>query len=155
MNKTILNMLFSVVAVCETWLHKSNSDLFNIPGYHFISNSREHKLGGGVGLYIQSTFSLIWILSLGLFFNLLTIHFTNQSLWKSCDFMVKILLLDASIDLPIPLLMTLTGLLKISCQPPVLRISYLTLWVIFNINILNSHSHQPTNEFINLMTSQE
>ena len=54
MNKTILNMLFSVVAVCETWLHKSNSDLFNIPGYHFISNSREHKLGGGVGLYIQS-----------------------------------------------------------------------------------------------------
>ena len=33
---------------------KSNSDLFNIPGYHFISNSREHKLGGGVGLYIQS-----------------------------------------------------------------------------------------------------
>ena len=38
-----LNMLFSVVAVSETWLHKSNSDLLNIPGYHFISNSREHK----------------------------------------------------------------------------------------------------------------
>ena len=47
-------MLFSVVAVSETWLHKSNSDLFIIPDYHFISNSREHKLGGGVGLYIQS-----------------------------------------------------------------------------------------------------
>ena len=27
-----LNMLFSAVAVSETWLHKSNSDLFNIPG---------------------------------------------------------------------------------------------------------------------------
>ena len=39
-----LNMLFSVVAVSETWLQKSNSDLFNIPGYHFISSSREHKL---------------------------------------------------------------------------------------------------------------
>ena len=35
-----LNMLFSVVAVSETWLHKSNPDLFNIPGYHFISNSK-------------------------------------------------------------------------------------------------------------------
>ena len=33
---------------------KSNSDLFNIPGYHFISSSRDHKLGGGVGLYVQS-----------------------------------------------------------------------------------------------------
>ena len=119
-------MLFSVVAVSETWLHKSNPDLFNIPGYHFISNSREHKLGGGVGLYIQSDMNL----SLGLIFNLLTIHCTNQSLWKSCDLMVKILLLAASIDLPMPLLMTLTGLLKISCQPSVLRISYYILWVI-------------------------
>ena len=35
-------------------LQRSNSDLFNIPGYHFISNSREHKLGGEVGVYIQS-----------------------------------------------------------------------------------------------------
>ena len=47
-------MLFSVVAVSETWLHKSNPDLLNIPGHHFISNSRGHKLGGGVGLYVQS-----------------------------------------------------------------------------------------------------
>ena len=47
-------MLFSTVIVSETWLHKSNSDLFNIPGYHFISSLRENKLGDGVGLYIQS-----------------------------------------------------------------------------------------------------
>ena len=52
-----------------------------------------------------------------------------------------------------PLLMTLTGLLKISCQPSVLRISYLIYCGDFNINILNSHSHQPKNELINLMTS--
>ena len=52
-----LNISFSAVAVSETWLHKSNSDLFKIPGYHFTSNSREHKLGGGVGLYIQSDMS--------------------------------------------------------------------------------------------------
>ena len=51
-----LNILFSV-AVSETWLYKSNSDLLNIPGYHCISNAREHKLGGGVGLYIQSDMS--------------------------------------------------------------------------------------------------
>ena len=47
-------MLFSVVAVSEIWLHKSNPDLLNIPGHHLVSNSRGHKLGGGVGLYIQS-----------------------------------------------------------------------------------------------------
>ena len=47
-------MQFSVVAVSETWLKRSNADLFNIPGYFFISNFREHKSGGGVGLYIQT-----------------------------------------------------------------------------------------------------
>ena len=119
-----LNMSFSAVAVSETWVHKCNSDLFNTPGNHFISNSRGHKLGRGNGLYIQSDMNFKPT------FNLLTIHCTNQSLCKSCDLMVKILLLAASIDLPMPLLMTLTGLLKISCQPSVLRISYLILWVI-------------------------
>ena len=49
-----LNRSFSVIAVSETWLHRSNSDLFHLPGYHFISSHREHKAGGGVGLYIQS-----------------------------------------------------------------------------------------------------
>ena len=101
---------------------KSNSDLFNIPGYYFISNSREHKLGGGVGLYIQSDMNFKPRIDLQ---SSDTIHCTNQSLWKSCDLMVKILLLAASLDLPMPLSVTLTGLLKISCQPSVLRISYL------------------------------
>ena len=50
-----LNMLDSAIAVSETWSNKFNSDLFNIPGYHLISNSREHKSGGGVGLYIPSS----------------------------------------------------------------------------------------------------
>ena len=49
-----LNRSFSIIAVSETWLHRSNSDLFHLPGYHFISSHREHKAGGGVGIYIQS-----------------------------------------------------------------------------------------------------
>ena len=48
-----LNRSFSIIAVSETWLHRSNSDLFHLPGYHFISSHREHKAGGGVGIYIQ------------------------------------------------------------------------------------------------------
>ena len=50
-----LNRSFSVInAVSVTWLLRSNSDLFHSPGYYFISSHREHKAGGGVGLYIQS-----------------------------------------------------------------------------------------------------
>ena len=35
-----LNRSFSAIAVSETWLHRSNSDLFYLPGYHFISSQR-------------------------------------------------------------------------------------------------------------------
>ena len=48
-----LNRSFSVIAVSETWLRRSNSNLFHFPGYHFIFSHREHKAGDGVGLYVQ------------------------------------------------------------------------------------------------------
>ena len=48
-----LNWFFCIIADSETWLHRSNSDLFHLPGYHFISSHREHKAGGGVGIFIQ------------------------------------------------------------------------------------------------------
>lgn len=47
-------MQFSVAGVSETWLNRSNADLFNFPGYLFIANFRKHKSGGGVGLHFQT-----------------------------------------------------------------------------------------------------
>ena len=48
-------MPLSVIGISETWLrvNNSNDDIFNIPGYKFISNNRRHKHGGGVGLFIK------------------------------------------------------------------------------------------------------
>ena len=115
------NMLFSVVAASETWSHKSNSDLLNIPGYHFISNSREHKLGGGVGLYIQSDMN---------FKPRIDLQSSDNSLYESVFVEImrphgKNIIVGCLYTPPVPLSMILTGLLKISCQPSVLRISYL------------------------------
>ena len=44
----------SVIAVSETWLSGINEDLFLIDGYKFVSKSRSSKLGGGVGLYLNT-----------------------------------------------------------------------------------------------------
>ena len=41
-------MSFSCIGISDTWLHEHNQDLYNINGYSFISNVRQHKLGGGV-----------------------------------------------------------------------------------------------------------
>ena len=47
----------SAIAVTETWLSESSKNIFFIPNYQFVSNSRSIKSGGGVGLFIHSSFS--------------------------------------------------------------------------------------------------
>ena len=42
-----------VVIVSETWLTKSSEKLINIPGYDLISEVRQNKKGGGVGILIN------------------------------------------------------------------------------------------------------
>jgi hypothetical protein len=49
---TNLSNSFSVIGLSETWLNDNTHDLVNLPGYDFISNHRQNKVGGGVGLYI-------------------------------------------------------------------------------------------------------
>ena len=133
-------MLFSVVAVSETWLHKSNSDLFNIPGYHFISNSREHKLGGGVGLYIQSDMNFKPRIDLqssdnslyeSVFVEIMRPH--GKNIIVGCLYRPP----DASLN---DFNRSVEDILSaISFEN---KLSYII--GDFNLNILNSHSHQPT-----------
>jgi hypothetical protein len=52
-----INLFFSVIALSETWLNDSFSDSFHIPGYNFVAKSRKHRIGGGVGIFIKSSFT--------------------------------------------------------------------------------------------------
>ena len=49
-----MNKSFSVIGLTETWLPKDN-DTYSLPEYNLILNSRQDKIGGGVGLYIHNT----------------------------------------------------------------------------------------------------
>lgn len=53
----LLSRPLSIIAVTETWLNPQNEDTYSIPGYKFISLSRAEKLGGGVGIFINTDFS--------------------------------------------------------------------------------------------------
>ena len=53
-----LDTSFSTIGITETWLDNSTKDLYNIPGYTFLASSRQHKIGGAVGLYIKSNLSM-------------------------------------------------------------------------------------------------
>ena len=48
-----LSKQVSVIAISETWLMPSHENLFQINGYNFVCKSRNAKIGGGVGLYLD------------------------------------------------------------------------------------------------------
>ena len=58
---------FSAVGVTETWLHNSNCNLYNLPGYIFIETHRTLRSGGRVGIYLKDDMEfkirkeLVWI----------------------------------------------------------------------------------------------
>ena len=41
-----------IMLLCETWQSK-NSPTISIPGYSYVYKSRKHKMGGGVGIFIN------------------------------------------------------------------------------------------------------
>ena len=51
---TNLRKSLSVMGVSETWLNDLTCDQVNISEYNFVSNHRSSKVGGGIGLYLQS-----------------------------------------------------------------------------------------------------
>ena len=40
----------------DTWIGEDTLDQVNFPGFNFISNHRQGKTGGGVGLYLSDHF---------------------------------------------------------------------------------------------------
>lgn len=45
-----------VYNVTETWLNNENIDDFPVPQYSFTGKVRQHKQGGGVGLYVNQSY---------------------------------------------------------------------------------------------------
>ena len=53
-----LNRNLSCIGISETWLNDiSQIDTFNIPNYSFPCESRSSRRGGGVGIYVNSTYN--------------------------------------------------------------------------------------------------
>ena len=143
------NMPFSVIGISETWLNNSNDDIFNIPGYKFISNNRQHKHGDGVGLFINDDLNFKLRSDLqssdkklceSIFIELIQPNAKNILIgcfYKPPDTSVSDF--NSSIS---------NVLCTLSFEN---KISY--LMGDFNINLLNCDMHQATNDFVNLLTS--
>ena len=143
-----LNMSFSIIGVSETWLNKSNEHLFNIPGFNFISNIRQHKSGGGVGLYIKDDLK---------FKPRIDLQSTDKKLYESIFAEIiqsngKNIIVGCLYKPPDTSVTEFNN----SISPVLSTISFENklsyIMGDFNINIINE-DHQATSDFINLMHS--
>jgi len=56
---TNMSCPLSSIAVSETWLTESSQDIFFLTGYNFESIHRPVKMGGGVGIFVNSSLNYI------------------------------------------------------------------------------------------------
>ena len=144
-----LNISFSSIGVSETWLHNFKENLYTIPGYCFISNTRQHKSGGGVGLFIKSDLK----------FKLRTdLQSPNNKLYESIFAEIlqpnsKNIIVGCIYKPPDTSVSDFNNSINNILSTISFENKLTYLMGDFNINILNTESHQPTEDFINLMTS--
>jgi hypothetical protein len=49
----LLSKPLTAIALTETWLNTLNQGTFSLPEYHFFSQIRNEKTGGGVGIFVN------------------------------------------------------------------------------------------------------
>ena len=52
-SQLLCNHRVSILGLCETFLSNENAEFMNCDGFKFISNNRENRQGGGVGLFVR------------------------------------------------------------------------------------------------------
>ena len=142
-----LNYSFDVIGLTETWLRDEPDSLLTIPNYN-IEYKNRHKTGGGVMLYIKSSFSYKLrpdIFQFSDFFEAIFIEIENQ-LGK--NIILGLIYRPPGLNV---------SLFAEALDPILDRITrenkHCYLLGDFNINLLNHESHNPTNEFLNMIYS--
>ena len=146
---TSISEKLTVIAVSETWLTELSEDTFNLLGYSFVSKSRANKLGGGVGLYIDSTLEYKLRLDISLLNDFIECIFVEIQQKNSSNIIVGCVYRPPNTDLSLfnQEFLSIRG--KMNEKNPKLTI----IAGDFNIDLLKSEVHAPTGEFLNNLTS--
>lgn len=144
-----INFSFSAIALSETWLNESTNDIYSIPGYTFVSSYRKNKRGGGVGIFIKSSFEYKLRPDLqpssqdvieSIFVELIQPNCKNiviGCIYKPPDVDVQ------AFNISLESVLTTIGFENKLCY----------IMGDYNINLFNYDSHSPTNEFIDLLST--
>jgi len=147
-----LSHKFPVIGITETWLSDLNLDNCHLEGYSSENAFRSNRNGGGVSLLIDNHLNYKRRTDLQVFcpeIESLFIEIPKESLNSHKNTVIGIIYRPPGTDIESFLTIIDDMLNKI-------RIDTKNIFIMgdFNINLLNSESHLPTSQFIDIMYSK-
>ena len=140
---------FSVIGFTETWLKDSNSACYGIDGYQHFSAVRKRCRGGGVSLFVKNNLSATPRDDLDCMtkeMEALFIEIPKEDIGLRKNVIIGVIYHPPNTDVSIFTEKLATILQKIADER---KLVYLL--GDFNINLLESDNHLPTNEFLEQM----
>ena len=143
-----LDRPITAIALTETWLKEYMTDLYDLPDYNLVCNSRAKKAGGGVGLYINKNLEFKVRHDLSFMSADLESIFVEISQTKK-NLIVGSIYRPPNTDLSKFNNTFITILDKLEKESK--KSSFIT--GDFNLDLIKHDSHQPTSDFLNTILS--
>jgi hypothetical protein len=145
----LLSRPLSIIAVTETWLNPQNEDTYSIPGYKFISSSHAEKLGGGVGIFINTDFSYKLRPDLNRMTSYIECLFIEILQQSKPNVLVGCVYRPPNTDLDL----FNSEILLLSSKTDSGKKKIVLLAGDFNLDLIKEGQHAPTAEFLNNLAS--
>ena len=150
--KTLLSSFsrkLTAIAISETWLSPATEDIYQLNGYSFVSNSKDNRCGGGVGIYLDNNLTFKIRNDLSIMDNIIECIFVEIVQAKS-NYLIGCVYRPPGTDIPLfnASLSIIMDKINMKRRP---LLTFMT--GDFNIDLLKSSTHTFTNDFLNIMNS--
>ena len=145
----MLNLEFTIIGLTETWLHDHDCNLYSLSGYHIAENHRESRNGGGVAVCIKDCISFTKRCDLSVFncdIESVFVEIDKDQVGSSKNIVIGTIYRPPGNDMGVFNTEVNNLLDSLNKENKLLYIMG-----DFNINLLNSDSHHPTGEFLEIM----
>lgn len=146
-----LSFNFTVLGFTETWLNENNASLYSIAGYDHYYLCRSGRRGGGLSIFVNENISVTVRHDLNIMsssIECLFVEISGKFLNTPKDIIIGLLYRPPNQDVTIFTETIKEILFKVEKEKKVIY-----LMGDFNINILETDNHSPSNEFLDAVYS--
>jgi len=138
--------LFSAIALTEAWLTPQSQDMFIIDGYNFVVDSRSDRIGGEVGIFINSDYVFRLRSDLSRMNDFIECVFVEIGEEGAQHFIIGCVYrpLNSNVAKFIQEIVFILATINRGSQ----KLTFLA--GDYNLDLIKSDSHDPTEEFVNL-----